>query len=59
MLLGFLLVTRFRVDVLAGQESLKPGERVHPRRNLFIFAGLCGGIAMCALFDFVLQPHLG
>lgn len=59
MLLGFLLVTGFRVDLLARQESLKPGERVHPRRNRFIFVGLCVGIAMCAVFDFVLKPQLG
>lgn len=59
MLLGFLLATGFRVDVLAGPQSLKPDERVHPRRSLFVFAGLCLGIAMCAIFDFIVQPHIG
>ena len=58
MLLGFLLVSGFRVDVLAGPQSLKPGERVHPRRSFFVFAGLCLGIAMCAIFDFIVQPHI-
>ncbi len=47
MLLGFLLATGFRVDVLAGSQWLKPGERVHPRRRLdlrccWAHAGLAG-----------------
>lgn len=58
VLLGFLLVTGCRVDVLAGPQTLRSGESVHPRRSTYVWAGLFVGLVLCAVFDFVVRPSL-